>query len=479
MSDDDPNSSTSTGAQHATYSRALFYVAPTDGGTYLNAIRIPLVPVACWRLNDPAFDFDSSFVAPTFRDELGTLSNVVAMNRGCPAALFGHCDPAGDDALNKTLGDRRAIAIYALLTRQPSLWEDLYSNTAVGDAWGTKTIQRMLSTISGRATDDQGNPASDPASNPYYAGAIDGDYGPGTTGAVKAFQTDSGNTADGRAGPVTRKALFGAYMDWLCTPPPPPTGSGSSGSDDSPEGTPFRMQLADFLGGAGAQPGDLPKMSLQSCGKFNPLVLLGAAEMNGPDQTARNVDDAPNRRVIMFFLAAGTTVDTGMWPCPKVKEPNDACMAAFWPDGEQRRSTGDALREYKTTRDTMACRFYDRFARRSPCEGGRRRLPFKMSVAVADDTPWTDEDTLVLLDSSGNVAFQQQLGSGTHVGPRREFRFAGSRPGETYRGEIRFGDRTFVLFAPSDIKAVQDAGSGDTALASASSLNGDDNREIA
>ena len=43
-------------------------------------------------------------------------------NEGCPAAIFGHCDPAGSDTLNKTLGDRRAIAIYALVTRQPDLW---------------------------------------------------------------------------------------------------------------------------------------------------------------------------------------------------------------------------------------------------------------------------------------------------------------------------------------------------------------------
>jgi outer membrane protein OmpA-like peptidoglycan-associated protein len=345
----------SMSAQHDVYARGPYKVGPTDDPTKFNAIRIPLIPVACWRLNDPAFAFDSSFVSPNFRDELTPLSGIIASNQSCPAALFGHCDPEGSDALNKTLGDRRAIAIYALLTRQPDLWKYLYDTPQVGDTWGTPMVQTMLNSI----VDGQGNP--------YYAGNPDGQYGPDTTDAVKRFQGDSGLAADGQAGADTRKALFGAYMDWLCTPAspagtPPPT----------PAPTPFRMQPTDFLGGTGAQPGDLPKMSLQSCGKFNPIVLLATDEMSSSDKGTRHADDAPNRRVIMFLFPKGTSVDSGMWPCPKVKESNAACNAAFWPDGDTRRKNTDTLRLYKDTRDTMACRFYDRFARRSPCEGGQK-----------------------------------------------------------------------------------------------------------
>jgi hypothetical protein len=112
-------------------------------------------------------------------------------------------------------------------------------------------------------------------------------------------------------------------------------------------------------------------MSLQGCSEFNPVVLLPASEMGAAGDTSqRNAADAPNRRVVMFFFKAGTTVEAAVWPCPKVKEPLAACKAAFWPDGNTRRQNGPALREYKVSRDTMACRFYDRFARRSPCEGG-------------------------------------------------------------------------------------------------------------
>ena len=37
---------------------------------HTSAHGVPLVAIACWRLNDPAFDFDSSFILPSFRDEL-------------------------------------------------------------------------------------------------------------------------------------------------------------------------------------------------------------------------------------------------------------------------------------------------------------------------------------------------------------------------------------------------------------------------
>ena len=44
----------------------------------------------------------------------------------------------------------------------------------------------------------------------YYDGVIDGDYGDGTTAAVKRFQTKRGMKADGIAGESTIRVLFGA-----------------------------------------------------------------------------------------------------------------------------------------------------------------------------------------------------------------------------------------------------------------------------
>ncbi len=343
MSDSDFSSGGGMTGQHAPLGPRRFAVAPTVANGF-NTIRIPLVAVACWRLNDPAFDFDSSFVLPSFRDELAKLARLVSANPGCPAAIFGHADPVGSDDVNKTISDRRAVAIYALLIRQPPKWEELYSKAVDGDAWGTRSIQTMLNTI------------PDGSGAPYYPGPIDGDYGPNTTSAVRTFQTDAGLAVDGDAGPNTRKVLFGAYMDLLCTP--------SDFGTDAP--APFHMAAADFVG-QGADPNG--KMALQGCSRFNPVVLLPKSEMGGDDKTTRNADDAPNRRVLMFLFRKGTKVEPGDWPCPRIGEPVDACKGQFWPDGEQRRQNGDALRRYRETPDTMACRFYDRIARRSPCEG--------------------------------------------------------------------------------------------------------------
>jgi peptidoglycan hydrolase-like protein with peptidoglycan-binding domain/outer membrane protein OmpA-like peptidoglycan-associated protein len=348
MSDQPPDNGSngaSFAAHHPQPPPRNLKVAPTDGSEKFNTIRVPLIPVACWRLNDPAFAFDSSFVSPTFKGEVSTLVGLVEALKDCPATIFGHCDPAGSDALNKTLGDRRAIAIYALLTRQPPLWEYLYANSQVGDTWDLRMTQTILANL------------PDPSGAPYYAGAADGARSPATKDAVTRFQGDNGLATDGDPGPATRKVLLGAYMDWLCTP----------AGANSPPSSPL-MLPTDFLGGQGAAAGDLPKMSLQSCGKFNPLVLLPTSEMSETDTTSRNADDAPNRRVMMFFFKKGTKVDPGVWPCPKVKESNAACSKAFWPDGDARRKNGDDRREYTQTHDTMACRFYDRFARRSPCE---------------------------------------------------------------------------------------------------------------
>ena len=368
---------------------------------------------------------------------LTTLSGIVSQNQGCPAAIFGHCDPAGRDALNKTLGDRRAIAVYALVTRQPDLWAYLYDNAEVGDKWDLRMVQAMLHKV------------RDANGQPYLAGDPTGVRDADTIDAVKRFQADAGLTSDGDPGSKTRKALYGAYMDWLCTPTSPAAPS----ADPSTQPARFQMQPTDFLGGVGAQPGDLPKMSLQSCGKFNPILLLTTDEMGGEDTTdgaskvQRNIDDAPNRRVIMYLFPEGTKVDSTQWPCPKVKETNDACKAQFWPDGDTRRKNTDTQRAYKDTRDTMACRFYDRFARRSPCEGGKSLL-FRLAVPVGPDA-WPESASLDLVNGTETV-WTKPLADGRRLGHYRCFDVPVT-PGSQAKAVVRIATHAFGLFGDSPL----------------------------
>jgi hypothetical protein len=343
MSDPDPTNWDGLAADHGVaVVQPVACIAPTQDGS-VNTVRIPLAPIACWRLADPAFGFDSSFVSPSFSGEVAGLAALAEDKKGCPATIFGHADPVGSDDVNKTISDRRAIAIYALLTRRLAMWEDLYSTPLDGDAWGARSIQTMLQSL------------VHSGGGPYYPGPIDGKYGPDTSDAVERFQGENGLAVDGKAGPNTRRKLFSLYMDFICTP---------TSSDPSSPSQPFKMQPSDFLGG-GADGG----MALQGCSRFNPVKLLPISVMNGDDQDARNAADAPNRRVIMFFFRKGVKITKADWPCPPVKESTRACKAQFWHDGDQRRQNGDVERKYLDTHDTMACRFYDRFARRSPCEG--------------------------------------------------------------------------------------------------------------
>ena len=66
----------------------------------------------------------------------------------------------------------------------------------------------------------------------YYSGNVDGDYGAGTTAAVKKFQQNNNLKADGIAGPKTLEAVHSYYAV-----PATATGNGSGGGGSSSHGT--------------------------------------------------------------------------------------------------------------------------------------------------------------------------------------------------------------------------------------------------
>ena len=336
MTDDQPGAlhSATTGGvsgMHPIPPPFQLLVAPSTADEF-NKARLRLIPIACFRVDDIRFRFDSSFIvfdAPVdpansssndIRAEMEQLASLVKANPGSPLSIFGHADPVGTDDYNKALSGRRAKAIFGLLTRDTGIWEDLFSGPKpiAGDNWGNDSIESMRNAT--------GLPAS-----------------------------------------TSRTALFQAYMDILC-------------------GADFKLAKTDFLG-QGEDSGG--KGDMQGCGEFNPVLIFSQQKEQKFEQAKqeqdqstlqqRNTENALNRRVMVLLFRPGSKVDPAKWPCPRVSEGVAGCKRRFFSDAEKRRGTREPNddRKFKDSQDTFACRFYQRITDRSPCEsmgGGRLRI---------------------------------------------------------------------------------------------------------
>src|SRR5262245_9668408 len=118
-------------ASHPGIEDAPVRVAPSVGAEF-NMVRAFLLPKACFKVEDAHFAFDSSFVTPS-NFNVRPLKELLDKHPGCKLSIFGHADPIGDDAYNKTLSGRRASAIYALLVRDVAMWEKLHAQPSGGD----------------------------------------------------------------------------------------------------------------------------------------------------------------------------------------------------------------------------------------------------------------------------------------------------------------------------------------------------------
>jgi hypothetical protein len=317
-------------------------VGPTTG-TESNRIRDAPYPVLCWKVEDIRFDFDSSFVAPGtdpdtnpsdptsdpiskpytqggIQQELKELAAQLQKHPGCPLSVFGHADPVGPavdpDGYNKALSGRRATAIYALLISgtQASKAAGLWQTIAGQENWGQSQTQAMQ-----QAT-----------------GLPDG---------------------------TSMSALISSYLPKLLPP----------------EFVALNIGPANFLAQGADSHG---KGDYQGCSSFNPLLIFSQEKQNSfaagandqdPDvYAARNLANAPNRRVMVLVFNKNAKVIPAQWPCPSATGDKSGCIKRFWSDGQTRRSTRlpDTDREYSQTQDTFACRFYDRLMNDSPCYHG-------------------------------------------------------------------------------------------------------------
>ena len=327
-----------------------FLVAPATSSES-NAINLNLFLAAYACITDMRFKFDSSFVLPGVQAEMAAFSNLRKKNSlimGAPISVFGHADPSfqgnfevgsqfaqsGDD-YNKNLSGRRAIAIYAMLIRDPSFWETLYTQHLGTDIWGTDAIQIMLDAL-GKGFSSFGGSSQGSSTSAQSARAQD-------------IANDSGQ----------RQQLFLQYMNFLC-------------------GDLKLNKSADFLA-RGSGP-DL-KGDVQGCSRFNPLMLFSTEDEASFKQAFANHDqptlrgdrdprNAVNRRVMILIFKKGSQVLPAKWPCPSYKDGTAGCIKRFWSDGDTRRSThnSDAERKFEDAHDTFACRFYQRISgENSPC----------------------------------------------------------------------------------------------------------------
>jgi len=297
----------------------------------MNTVRLRLIPVACFRVDDIRFAFDSSFVFSDpaddkndIRAELRLLADLLDKHPQSPLSVFGHADPVGNDDYNKQLSGRRATVIYALLiaNTQASTAVTMWQSVSKQEKWGERERQTMQALT--------GLPSGTPESE-----------------------------------------LIKAYMQKLLPPE-------------------LKLGKQDFL----AQGVDAKgKGDFQGCSEFNPLLIFSTPRNNDFEsqktKTARNDANAPNRRVMVLLFRKGSKVDPAKWPCPRATEGVAGCRARFWSDGEKRRSTRlpDKDRKFEDTKDTFACRFYQRLLTTSPCEGSLSQLRIRLFDRQARPLP--------------------------------------------------------------------------------------------
>jgi hypothetical protein len=264
---------------HKPAERLEFLVAPSTSDQ-TNTAQLRLIPVACFRVDDVRFAFDSSFVTsdPTdekndIRSELRLLFDLLKQHPESPLSVFGHADPVGSDDYNKALSGRRATVVYALLisNSDPDAAVALWQTVAHQENWGVNQRQTM-----------------------------------------QALTGLSFGTMD--------SVLFKAYMKKL---------------------SPSELKLGkkDFLA-QGADPKG--KGDFQGCGEFNPVLIFSSQRNKDlesqKNKTARNDANSPNRRVMVLLFKKGSKIDPAKWPCPRATEGVSGCIKRFWSDGDTRRS---------------------------------------------------------------------------------------------------------------------------------------------
>jgi len=180
MLDIDPVGVVATHPRHLELPALVAPVPEGDAPKSHNTLRARLLAIGCMRLFKEGFAFDSSLVSPLAERSFTRLAKLLLAirkqddadpKRFPPCSVFGHTDPTGEVGYNKTLSGRRARAVYAVLTRDTDIWDDLYQHAHGGDDWrhrGLQVMLRRLGFFSGDVTEQFGKNHSEVVSSDYY-----------------------------------------------------------------------------------------------------------------------------------------------------------------------------------------------------------------------------------------------------------------------------------------------------------------------
>jgi hypothetical protein len=225
-------------------------VVVQNGFTYAGA------SIKCTEVSGGHFDTANSWVKPEGLTALQQTFQDLNADFNLQVMIYGHADTVGGDSqFNKTLSERRARSVMAVLTQSPSDWESLFNT----EHWGVKTLQKILNAVKDPADDDLN---------------ITGVEDAATRAATTKYQQRPDHAdlnITGRLDAPTRHELFITYMKLSSA-------------------TPIGLQRIKSINGS----------SFMGCADFNPFVAGGVA------------DEASRRTVVIVFNPAD---DPGNLPC--------------------------------------------------------------------------------------------------------------------------------------------------------------------
>ena len=310
----------------------------------------------CNEIPGAHFAFGRSFPLSVALEPLAAIAQALSDDDGRKAMIFGHTDLSGPEALNKALSERRAKALYALLTQDADAWEALYSGTADGpdwkEKWDLEEIKHMLNTLG--VTDDAGSTleetrVADASATQAIRRFQAGNYPEKPAEQAALPQSDTLDAAG-------RKELFLAYAKRISRKPV------DKGRLSSIGGSPY-----------------------MGCGEYNPLSL--------------SVKDDESRRAVIFVYdpaAEPQSLPCALGNTGPCKSNCGPLATAPDPDGKP----------------PYRCKIYQAVASKCPCQGGADvnhdlvvRIPLPLDVVNGF------EHVLILESDDGTISRTQTLKS--------------------------------------------------------------------